>query len=417
MYDWANSAFAATIMAAVLPSFYSSVAGADLEKTIASSYWGYTNTAAMLIIAFSAPILGAIADHRGGKKSFLGWFAGIGITAAALMVFISKGDWLMASILYAIGRIGFAGANIFYNSLLLHIVDNNRMDNVSALGYAYGYLGGGLLLTINLLMIMKPGMFGISNAEWGARLSFITVAVWWAIFSLPLFFNVPEPTAKAKKGEIGNSVIAGFHRLGVTFRKIRQYQELVKFLLAFWLYNDGIGTIIIMAVVFGAEIGIGQSHLIGAILLVQFVGIPFSLLFGRLPRKIGTKNSILIALLVYGFITIFGYFMTEAVHFWILAFMVATVQGGAQALSRSMFATMVPRSQSGEFFGFYDVSSKFAGIIGPAIFGIVGQITGSSRFGILALILFFAAGSLLLMSVNHEKGIKTAQLQDQGEIE
>lgn len=426
MYDWANSAFAATIMAAVLPSFYSSVAGANLEKTIASSYWGYTNTAAMLIIAFSAPILGAIADHKGEKKRFLGWFAGIGIIAAALMVFISKGDWLMASILYVMGRIGFAGANIFYNSLLLHIVDNDRVDNVSALGYAYGYLGGGLLLTINLLMIMKPGLFGISNAEWGARLSFITVAVWWAIFSLPLFFNVPEPNARAKKGEIGNSVNsfqknkflqcssikAGFSRLRSTFRKIRQYQDLVKFLLAFWLYNDGIGTIIIMAVVFGAEIGIGQSNLIGAILLVQFVGIPFSLLFGRLPRRIGTKNSILITLLVYGFISILGYFMTEAVHFWILAFMVATVQGGAQALSRSMYCSMVPRSHSAEFFGFYDASSKFAGILGPAIFGIVGQITGSSRFGILALILFFAAGSLLLMSVNHEKGIKTAQLQD-----
>ncbi|MDP7556168.1 MAG: MFS transporter [Nitrospinota bacterium] len=413
MYDWANSAFAATIMAAVLPSFYSSVAGANLEKTIASSYWGYTNTIAMLIIAFSAPILGAIADHLGRKKVFLSWFVCTGVLATALMVLISKGDWLLASTLYIFGRIGFAGANIFYNSLLPHIVDKDRIDRVSALGYAYGYLGGGLLLTINLLMIMKPALFGIFNAEWGVRLSFITVAVWWALFSFPLLSNVPEPKMLKGQGarvknqrslkEIGNPIKTGFSRLRSTLREIKQYRELVKFLLAYWLYNDGIGTIIIMAVIFGAEIGIGQSHLIGAILLVQFVAIPFSLIFGRLAERIGAKNSILSALFTYGLITVLGYFMTEAIHFWVLAFMVATVQGGAQALSRSMYSSMLPKEKSAEFFGFYDVSSKFAGIIGPAVFGIVGQITGSSRYGILALILFFAAGGLLLITVKQEK--------------
>ncbi|MEE9165281.1 MAG: MFS transporter, partial [Nitrospinota bacterium] len=205
MYDWANSAFAATIMAAVLPSFYSSVAGANLEKTIASSYWGYTNTIAMLIIAFSAPILGAIADHLGGKKKFLSWFVCTGVLATALMVLISKGDWLLASTLYIFGRIGFAGANIFYNSLLPHIVDKDRIDRVSALGYAYGYLGGGLLLTINLLMIMKPDLFGLYSAEWGVRLSFITVAAWWALFSLPLLLNVPEPATRRGSAAEWNS--------------------------------------------------------------------------------------------------------------------------------------------------------------------------------------------------------------------
>ncbi len=428
MYDWANSAFAATIMAAVLPSFYSSIAGANLEKTIASSYWGYTNTIAMLIIAFSAPILGAIADHHGRKKIFLSWFACTGILATALMVFISKGDWLLASTLYIFGRIGFAGANIFYNSFLPHIVDKDRIDKVSALGYAYGYLGGGLLLTINLLMIMKPDLFGIASAEWGVRLSFITVAVWWALFSFPLLLNVPEPATRRgsaaewsfRSGKLtnktspknkllqSNSIKIGFSRLRSTFREIKQYRELVKFLLAYWLYNDGIGTIIIMAVIFGAEIGIGQSHLIGAILLVQFVAIPFSLIFGRLAERVGAKKSILIALFIYGLITVLGYFMTKAVHFWVLAFMVATVQGGAQALSRSMYSSMLPKEKSAEFFGFYDVSSKFSGIIGPTVFGIVGQITGSSRYGILALILFFAAGGLLLMNV------KNSGIWDQG---
>ncbi len=414
MYDWANSAFAATIMAAVLPSFYSSVAGVNLDKTIASSYWGYTNTIAMLIIAFSAPILGAIADHLGRKKIFLCWFACTGILATALMVLISKGDWLLASTLYIFGRIGFAGANIFYDSFLPHIVDKDRIDRVSALGYAYGYLGGGLLLTINLLMIMKPGLFGIFSPECGVRLSFITVAVWWALFSLPLLYNVPEPILKGQGARVKNQgslkenpIMTGFNRLRSTFREIRQYRELVKFLLAYWLYNDGIGTIIIMAVIFGAEIGIGQTHLIGAILLVQFVGIPFSLIFGRLAERIGTKNSILIALFIYGLITVLGFFMTKAIHFWVLAFMIATVQGGAQALSRSMYSSMLPKEKSAEFFGFYDVSSKFAGIIGPTVFGIVGQITGSSRYGILALILFFAAGGLLLMTVKQEKAFSS----------
>lgn len=412
MYDWANSAFAATVMAAVLPSFYSSVAGADLGKTTASSYWGYTNTIAMLIVACSAPVLGAIADYKGGKKRFLLWFAGTGIIATALMVFINKGDWLFASILLIIGRTGFACANIFYNSLLPHIADHDRMDYVSARGYAYGYLGGGLLLTLNLLMIMQPGLFGIQNTEWGARLSFATVSIWWALFSLPLFINVPEPYGKAVSRKTGNPIKAGLRRLQSTFREIKQFNQLIKFLIAFWLYNDGIGTIIIMAVIFGSEIGIEQSHLIGAILLVQFVGIPFSLLFGKLPDRIGTKNSILIALFIYSTISVLGYFMTKTIHFWILAFMVATVQGGAQALSRSMFGSMIPKSKSAEFFGFFDVSGKFAGIIGPSIFGIVGQITGSSRFGILALIIFFIAGGLLLVSVNHKEGIKKARQYD-----
>lgn len=413
MYDWANSAFATTMMAAVLPSFYGTVAGASLDKTTASSYWGFTNTAAMLIIALNAPILGAVADCKRTKKKFLGWFAAIGIIASALMVFISTGKWFLASILYIIGRIGFSGSNIFYNSLLPHIADKDSMDNVSALGYAYGYLGGGLLLTLNLLMIMKPHFFGIPDPEWGARLSFLTVAVWWGVFSLPLFTSIPEPIAKKTNNAKRNPIIAGFNRLKTTYTEIKKYRQLVKFLFAFWLYNDGIGTIIIMAVVFGSEIGIGQTHLIGAILMVQFIGVPFSLLFGRLPSKIGTKASILITLFIYSLISVLGYFMTVAAHFWILAFMVATVQGGAQALSRSMFATMVPREKSGEFFGFYDVSGKFAGIIGPTVFGIVGQITGSSRFGILALVLFFLLGGLLLLSVNHKEGTELANLYNE----
>jgi UMF1 family MFS transporter len=412
MYDWANSAFATTIMAAVLPAYYSSVAGAVLAKTTASIYWGYTNTLAMLIVALLAPVLGAMADHGGTRKKYLGVLASIGILSTALMVLISTGDWLMASILYVMGRIGFAGGNIFYDALLPHVAGKDRIDQVSTYGYALGYLGGGLLLVLNLAVIMRPAAFGIPNAEWGSRLSFLSVAVWWTIFSIPLFRNVGEPPTRRIDGESRNPVIAGIQRLRSTFREIKTYREAFKFLIAYWLYNDGIGTIIVMAVIFGAEIGIGQSALIGAILAVQFVGIPFSILYGYLAKRLGAKNSILIGLMVYTSIAIGGYFLRTALHFWILAFMVGMVQGGTQALSRSLFGSMIPRFRTAEFFGFYDVSSKFAGILGPLLFGVVGQLTGSSRLSIISLVVFFVGGILLLIRVDPDEGMRVA-----GEIE
>jgi len=417
LYDWANSAFATTIMAAVLPIYYSKVAAADLPAVRASSYWGYTNTIAMLLVAFMAPILGAIADHSGTRKRFLAGFASVGILATALMVFISKGDWLLASGLFIAGRIGFAGSNIFYDSLLPHVARPEDIDQVSARGYAAGYLGGGLLLALNLIMI-KPNLIGlesfpgIPNTEWGTRLSFVTVAVWWAIFSIPVLRRVTEPAASGANSDSANAVRAGFQRLKRTFRDIRRYRQLLKFLVAFWLYNDGISTVILMAVIFGAEIGVGEGHLIGSLLMAQFVGIPFAIAFGRLARWLGTKRSIHLALAGYSVIAIVGYFMQTALHFWILAFCVATVQGGAQALSRSLFGAMSPKAKTGEFFGFYDVSSKFAGIIGPALFGLTGTLTGSSRLSILSLIVFFVVGVILLMRLDEKEGIRVARAED-----
>ena len=408
MYDWANSAFATTIMAAVLPEFYSSVAGATLDKTTATSYWGYSNTIAMLIIGVTAPLLGAIGDHSGAKKRFLGVFACVGIVSTGLLIGIGSGMWIVASILYIFGRVGFGGGNIFYDSLLPHVAGPEEIDRVSAEGYAYGYLGGGILLALNLSMILKPDFFGIPNAVWASRISFLSVALWWAIFSIPIFKNVAEPQVVIAKDESLNPLKAGYQRLRRTFKDIRRFKELAKFLVAFWLYNDGIGTIIIMAVIFGAEIGIGRTHLIGAILMVQFVGIPFTVLFGRLPKRIGTKKSILLALGVYAIITILGYFMQKPIHFWLLAFLVSMVQGGTQALSRSMYAAMAPTSKSAEFFGFYNVSSKFAGIIGPTLFGVVGQLTGTSRISIISIIVFFLAGASILVTVNHAQGMKAA---------
>jgi UMF1 family MFS transporter len=411
LYDWANSAFAATIMAAVLPVFYSSVAGANLSKTTASSYWGYTNTLAMLVVAFSAPILGALADHRGIKKRFLALFAGMGIVSTSLLVFVGKGDWFLASLLYIIGMVGFSGGNNFYDSLLPHVAGEKDIDRISSLGYALGYLGGGILLAFNVAMILKPHWFGIADAEWGTRYSFLTVGVWWAAFSIPILKNVPEPPIVPIPGESSNPLRASLQRLSLTFHNIRQYREAFKFLIAFWLFNDGIGTIISMAVIFGAEINIPQAHLIGSILAVQFIGIPFSILFGRLAGRVGTKRAIFLGLAVYTGISIGGYFIQTALHFWILAVLVGFVQGGTQALSRSLFGTMIPKSRSAEFFSFYDVSSKFAGIIGPFVFGIVGQMTGSSRLSVVALVVFFIGGGMILSTVNEKEGRAKALAQ------
>ncbi|MBI5183200.1 MAG: MFS transporter [Nitrospinae bacterium] len=402
MYDWANSGFATTIMAAVLPVFYSSVAAVDLTKTQATSYWGYTNSVGMLLIALSAPILGAIADHSGTRKGFLCIFASVGIVFTGLMVLISTGDWLMASIFFIFASIGFAGANIFYDSLLPHVAGKDKIDQISTMGYALGYLGGGLLLLINIAMILRPSFFYIPDPQWGYRLSFLSVAIWWGLFSIPIFMNVKEPKPIHFIGESKNWLKAGFQRLCKTFGEVRRFTEAFKFLIAFWIYNDGIGTIIIMATIFGNEIGIAHEHLIGAILAVQFVGVPFSILFGRLSRLVGPKISILIGLIIYTGISIGGYFMYHPLHFWILAILVGVVQGGTQALSRSLYGRLIPKDRSAEFFGFYDISSKFSGIIGPMLFGIVGQITGSSRLGIISLVIFFIVGGVILTSVNEE---------------
>ncbi len=413
MYDWANSAFATTVMSTVLPIFYSTVIASDMPRVAASSKWGYTNTIAMLLIAFSAPVLGALADHSGAKKRFLGAFASVGILATALLYFVSTGDWLAASLLYIVGRFGFAAANIFYDSLLPHIARPEDIDYVSAKGYALGYLGGGLLLAINLAWIMKPDLFGIPNSEIATRLSFVSVAIWWAVFSIPIMRVVPEPPHVLEAGESQeNPVKAAFQRLANTFREIRKYRELVKFLIAFWLYNDGIGTIITMATIYGAEIGIGQTHLIGALLMVQFLGVPFSLIYGRIGQKIGAKPAILGGLVIYTLIAIGGFFMSAPIHFWILAAFVALVQGGTQALSRSLYGRLTPKAKSAEFFGFYDVSSKFAGIVGPALFAFVGSMAGSSRLSILSLIIFFIVGGLVLTRVNVEEGARVAQEED-----
>ena len=649
MYDWANSAFATTILAAVLPIYFSQVAGATLPSAaIATSYWSAGLFVSLLLIAIVSPVLGTISDIMRGKKLFLAIFAGVGILGTALLVLVTTGDWILASILAIIGRIGFSGANTFYDALLPHVCGEKEQDRVSARGYAMGYLGGGLLLAINIVMIqLLPG-------TWGPRLSFLSVAIWWAVFSVPLFRYVPEPktaTARLLPGE--NVVVASFKRIKETIRDIRQYRELFKYLVAFLIYNDGIGTIIGVAAIYGAELGFGSTELVLALLLVQFVGIPYSLIFGRLPsegdrrrplylgfilfnlaalplvgiagsrflpaetsgahaapyastgsavgqgvypagqsaityfgdwqttlipgeelspggilgflnnpfggtmpdavyristdpgasyqvvfngqevvityssgpehgrwmvelnglpyldeetrapllidaynptirygvrqavtaaqpgehiisltntgtrnpasagnlitlnqvevspptrqsnlgliiaalfgleligltlalllgrplfsglaQNMNTQRSILLALSIYAVIAIWGYFLDSVIEFWFLAWMVAVVQGGSQALSRSLYAGMSPASKSGEFFGLYGVMEKFSAIIGPLLFAAAGIVFGSSRPAVLSLIVLFILGGFLLTRVNVAEGKRVAQQED-----
>ena len=414
MYDWANSAFITTIGAAVLPIYYSRVAAGDLSPVQATAYWGYTNSIALAIIAFASPVLGAMGDYLGAKKRFLAAFMLVGVIASAGLYFVQRGDWLLASALYVVGSIGFTGSLVFADSLLPHIARPDEIDRVSTAGYALGYLGGGVLLAINALMIAQPAVFGLADAAVASRVSFLTVAAWWLVFSVPVLRNVPEPPRRVDAGEAlhGNPFAAAFGRLRTTFREIRQYRETFRFLLAFWLYIDGIHTIQRLAVIYGTELGLGQGTLIGALLLVQFIGIPCSFLFGALASRIGTRRGIDLALGVYTLIAVFGYFVREAWHFWALAFVVGLVQGGAQALSRSFYATMIPRPKSSEFFGFFSVSERFAGIVGPAVFGLVGMLTGSSRFGILALMAFFVSGMVVLSRVDEAEGRRAAAAAD-----
>ena len=410
LYDWGSSAFSTTVEAAVLPVYFATVIGASLPGNTATVYWGYANSASLLIAALLAPILGSIADYTGGKKRLLSIFATVGILATALMVLLDSGDWALALALFLLGTVGISASYVFYDALLPHIARPGDIDYVSSKGYAWGYLGGGILLAINVVMIQVIW----AGSSLGPRLSFLTVAAWWAIFTLPLLRRVPEPPANTVGIGAGvNPVTAGFRRLGQTFREMRKYRQLFLFLLAFWLYNDGIGTIIKMATIYGSEIGIGMTDLIGALLLTQFVGIPFSLAFGKFSGKLGTKRSIMVGLGWYVLIAVGGFFMSQPWHFWALAFGVGMVQGGTQALSRSLFGLMAPKARSAEFFGFYDISSKFAGIIGPALFAVVGQIMGASRLSILSLIVFFIGGILLLNRVDEQEGIRVAQQENQ----
>ena len=422
MYDWAASSMQTTVMVAVFPIYFVKVAGAGLAEGGATQRLATVNTIALVLIALASPVLGAVSDYGGNKKQFIAAFMAVGAAAVAGLFFVHTGDLTLASWLFVLASIGVAGSFVFYEALLPHIARGRELDRVSTAGYAVGYVGGGILLALNLAWIQKPAWFGLpagpglgeSAATLPARLAFLSVAVWWLVFSIPLFRRVPEPPARLEPDEQrGQSPIRmAFVRLGETFRELRGYRQAFLMLLAFLIYNDGIQTIIKMATAYGTELGIDQSALIGAILLVQFVGIPCSFLFGMLAGRIGAKRALFLGLLAYTAISILGFYMKTAAHFYVLAGLVGMVQGGTQALSRSLFASMIPQHKSGEFFGFFSVFEKFAGIFGPLIFAGTIAATGSSRNAILSVIGFFAVGAAILAFVDLNAGQREARAAD-----
>ena len=415
MYDWANSAFVTTVSAAILPNYFSLYIATEGSLTL----WGYTVAIGSLIAALLSPILGAIADFRGAKKAFMGFFIVLGVVSTALLYFVDQpGEWVLASILYILGNLGFAGSLVFYDALLPHVAEPDEIDEVSSRGFAMGYIGGGLLLLINVAMILfgpklLPHMEETEAIKLMMRLSLTSVAIWWAVFSIPIFRHVPEPARKMEKGEEGMHVIKiGFTRFINALKNIRQFGDLFLFLLAFFVYSNGIGTIITMAVAYGTDLGFSTNILLLTLLIVQFVGAPFAILFGKISKKMGTKRSIYLSLLVYTLIAILGFFMTEEWHFLLLGFGVATVQGGSQALSRSLMGLLMPKSKSAEFYGFFSVSEKFNTVIGPLLFSVINQLTGNSRMAIISLVIFFLLGIAILSRVDIERGIEVAQAED-----
>jgi MFS transporter, UMF1 family len=404
MYDWANSAFQTTIIAAIFPIYYEKVAAAGLPGPVATSRFAWATTLSILMVAVIAPLLGAVADCRPVKKRMIGVFLAIGAAATGAMFFITRGEWLYALVVFVIGNVGVAGSIVFYESLLPHLVNEGELDIVSSAGYAVGYVGGGLLLAINILMMSKPGWFFLPDREVAVRASLASVAVWWVVFSIPLFRTVEEPpTARPDSGK-GNLASLAVRRLLRTFGELRRYRQAFLLLLAFLIYNDGIQTIIRMATTYGSEIGLDENAMIGALLVTQFIGIPFAFLFGLMADRIGAKRAVFAGLTVYAFITVLGYFMRTSWEFFALAVLVGMVQGGTQALSRSLFASMIPRQKSSEFFAFFGVFERYAGILGPAIFAWVVERSGTSRNAILSVIAFFIIGAALLAFVDVEEG-------------
>jgi UMF1 family MFS transporter len=407
-YDWANSAFATTVIAGFFPVFFKQYWSPDTDVTLSTFRLGAANSFASLIIVALAPILGAIADRGGAKKKFLLFFAMMGIVMTGSLYFVAKGDWILAVLLYALGIIGFSGGNIFYDSLLISVSNSRKVDFVSAFGFAMGYLGGGILFAVNVAMTLRPEFFGLSGQSEAIRLSFVLVAIWWAVFSIPLFLFVKEPVTRDKSTG-WHAVASGFRQLRMTFVEIRRLRIVFLFLLGYWLYIDGVDTIVRMAVDYGLSLGFDAKKLIVALLITQFVGFPSAIAFGKIGEKFGPKTGILIGICVYIVVTIWAFFMKHEIEFYALAVSIGLVQGGVQSLSRSFFTRIIPINKAAEFFGFSNMLGKFAAVIGPILMGWIGVVLGDPRIGLLSIIVLFVSGAILLSFVNEQEGSRMAK--------
>jgi len=396
MYDWANSAFSTTVMAGFFPLFFKQYWSADVAVTTSTLYLGLGNSLASLIIMIAAPVLGAIADSGGIHKRLLVCFAMLGILATTCFFFVGQGMWPLAIIVYVVAIIGFSGANVFYDALLPIIAPKSQQHSLSALGFALGYLGGGLLFLVNVAMTLKPAVFGLSDAAEAVRWSFLSVAVWWAVFTIPLLMHIKDKPDAANNGI---TVSGSLKKLVATAKRIFNDRNVALFLLAYWFYIDGVATIIRMAVDYGLSIGIPSNSLIISLLIVQFIGFPATIVFGRIGERYGAKFGLWIGLSAYVVATFAAALMQSTVHFYLLAVVLGLFQGCVQSLSRSLFSHLIPVERSGEYFGFLNMLGKSAAVLGPMLVGVVAALSGSTRIGIASILVLFIIGMVLLTFV------------------
>ncbi|RAO98598.1 MFS transporter [Petrotoga sp. 9PW.55.5.1] len=396
LYDWANSAYSVAITTALLPIFFKDFAAAGMPDYLSTAYWGYASTIATLAVAIMAPILGTLADYRNYKKRFLLTFILIGVLFTSSLSLIQEGQWFFCLVLYILSSIGFSGANVFYDSFLTDVTTKERMNWVSSSGFGWGYIGSTIPFLIGLVFILNPSLVNLNSTIAATKLAFLITAAWWLIFSIPILKNVQQVYYVEKsKTPIKDS----FARIGNFLKDMKTDKNVLLFLLAYFFYIDGVDTIIRMSTSYGMDVGLNSNDLLIVFLVIQIVAFPFALLYGKLSKKFSTKSLIYFAIFVYIFITIFAFFLETIVQFWILAMLVASSQGGIQALSRSLYGRMIPKEKSAEYFGFYNIFGKFSAILGPFLVGLFTQIGKSSRWGVVSLLFLFIVGGILFFFV------------------
>ena len=402
-YDWANSAFATTVMAGFFPVFFSAYWAVGSSAAEGTFYLGLAISIGSAIIAILAPFLGSIADWGSYKKRLLAFFALLGAVMTASLSLLQMGNWPMAVVIYLFAMVGFAGGNTFYDALLPYVASEEKVDFVSSLGYSLGYIGGGLLFAVNVFMFLNPEWFSIVSQEQAVKLSFVMVGIWWAVFSLPILLFVKEEKSREAL-PLSQAIRKGMSVTINTVKSFRSLRTISFFLVAYWLYIDGVDTIIVMAVAYGTSLGFPSESLIVALLITQFVAFPSALLYAFFAKKVGVRRALQVAIGAYTFIAILGFFMNKPLHFYLLAVAIGLFQGGIQALSRSYYTRLIPKGRSAEFFGFFNMLGKFASILGPLLMGLVSLVTGSTRLGIVSLIILFSGGFFMLSKVDETKG-------------
>lgn len=398
LYDWANSTFATTVLAGFFPIFFRNYWSPGVADATVTFRLGVANSAASIFILLLAPLLGTLADRGGAKKAFLLGFALLGAAATAFLVAVPGNAWLAATVLFALANIGFSGSTIFYDALLVDVAQPHEYERVSALGYGLGYLGGGLLFALNVAMVIKPALFGLADKTAAVQWSFIMVGLWWLAFTVPLMRHVREKPAVERLAPL-QAVVVAAREIAGTVRALKHYRPVLMFLVAYWLYIDGVDTVIRMAVNFGQSLGFPDDSLILALLIVQFVGFPAAIAYGRYAQRRGARESILIGIVVYICVTLWAWQLRTVGQFYAMAVVIALVQGGVQSQSRALFAQMIPAERSGEFFGFYNMLGKFAVVIGPLLVGWAALVLDDPRQALMALLVLFVPGAILLWRV------------------